>query len=81
MSHTNRYDSIENVKSMNKTNDDDKYKDNHSQHQDSNKSIINTTKEEESFIKRLMSMNFKHNVIKYAIDIFILCKKMIELEK
>ena len=73
MSHTNRYDSIENVKCMNKTNDDDKYKDNHSQHQDSNKSVINTTKEEKSLIKRLMSMNFKHHVIQYVIDIVTSC--------
>ena len=45
-------------------------------------SFIKTTKEEEAFIKRLMTMNFKHHVIKYVIDIVTLRgKKMIELEK
>ena len=33
-------------------------------------SIINKTKEEEAFIKRLMTMNFKYHVIQYVIDIF-----------
>ena len=67
---------------MNKTNDDDKYKEDNSQHQHSNESFMNKTKEEEELIKRLMSMNFKKNVIQYVIDIITLCGwGMIELEK
>ena len=67
---------------MNNTNYYDKYKEDISQHQDSNKIVINKTKEYESFIKQLTSMNFKQNVIKYVIDIVISCGgKMIELEK
>ena len=62
-SPTNWYDSIENVKSMKNTNDDDKYKEDNLQHQDGNESVINKTKEDEALIKRLMSMNFKQNVI------------------
>ena len=45
MSPTHWYDSIENVKSMNNTNDDDKYKEDNSQHQDGNESFIIKTKE------------------------------------
>ena len=44
MSHTNRDDSIENVKAMKKKMDDDEYKEDNLQHQDGNKSVINTTK-------------------------------------
>ena len=68
---------------MKNTNDNDTYKEDTSQHQDGNESvdnpetsdtsrneiIINTTKEEEALIKRLMSMNFKHHVIQYVIYI------------
>ena len=65
-----------------KTNDDDEYKNENSQHQDGNESVINTTKEEEALIKRLITMNFKHHVIQYVIDIVTSCgEKMIELEK
>ena len=32
-------------------------------------SVIKTTKEKESLIKRLITMYFKHHVIKYVIDI------------
>ena len=93
-SHNNRDDSIENIKEMKNTNDDDKYKENTSKHQDGNESVdnsetsdtsrnesvINTTKEKEALIKRLMSVNFKHHVIKDVIDIVTLCgKKMMEL--
>ena len=47
-----------------------------------NESVTNITKEEESLIKWLMSMNFKHHAIQYVIDVFSLCgEKMIELEK
>ena len=56
---------------MNNTNDDEKYKEDTSKHQDSNEivdnpetsdsssneSVINTTKEEEALIKRLITMN------------------------
>ena len=68
---------------MKNTNDYDENKDETSQRQDSNEivdnpetidtsrneSVINTTKEEEALIKRLMSMNFKHHVIQYVIYI------------
>ena len=75
------------------TNDDDKYKEDTSKHQYGNKSVdnpetsntlrneivINTTKEKEALIKRLMTMNFKLHVIQYVIDIVTSCgKKMIE---
>ena len=83
-------------KTRKNTNDDDKYKEDTSKNQDSNEcvdnletsdtlrdeSVINTTKEEEASIKRLMTTNFKHHVIQYVIDIVTLCwEKMIELEK
>ena len=81
-SHTNQDDSIENVKVTKKTNDDEKYKDDNSQHQDGNESVINPTKEEEAFIKRLMSINFKRHLIQYVIDIVTSCgESMIESEK
>ena len=35
-------------------------------------SVINTTKEEESLIKRLINMNLKHHVIQSVIDIVTL---------
>ena len=38
-----------------------------------NESVIDTTKEEEASIKRLMTMNFKPQVIQYLIDIVNLC--------
>ena len=45
-------------------------------------SIIKTTKKRKSLIQRLMTMNFKHHVIQYVIDIVTLCGGgMIELEK
>ena len=44
-SRTNQDDSIENLKSMKNTNDDEKYKEENSQHQDGNESVINKTKE------------------------------------
>ena len=34
-----------------------------------NESVINTTKEKESLIKRLIYMNFKHHVVQYVIDV------------
>ena len=40
-SYTNQDDSIENVKDMKNTNDDDKYKENTSKHQDGNESVDN----------------------------------------
>ena len=39
-SRTNCYDSIENVKAMNNTNDNDKYKEENLQNQDSNETVI-----------------------------------------
>ena len=61
--------------------DDDNYKDDNLQHRDVNESFINKTKEEESLIKRLMSMNFKQNVIQYVIDIVTSCGKNSRIEK
>ena len=78
------------------TNDDDKYKDDTLKLQDGNECVdnpetsetlrddifIKTTKEEESLIKWLMTMNLKHHVIQYMIDIVTLCgEKTIEMEK
>ena len=57
------------------TNDYDKYKEDNSQHQDSNKSVINTTKEEQALIKGFMSMDFKHHIILYVKDIVTFCGK------
>ena len=72
---------------MKDTNDDDEYKEDTQQHQDGNESfdnpetldtsrnesVVNTTKEEEALIKQLMSLNFKHYLIQYVIDIFTSC--------
>ena len=47
-----------------------------------NEIVINTPKEVEAFIKRLISIHFKHHVIQYVIDIVTSCgEKYIELEK
>ena len=76
---------------MKNTNDNEKYKKGTSKRQGGNESfdnpetadtsrnkiVINTTKEEESLIKRLMSINFKHHVIKYVMDVFTLCREEI----
>ena len=74
-SHIDKYDSsrtdkdksIDNLKSMNDKNSDDKYKEGNLQHQHGNESVINKTKEEESLIKRFMSMNFQKKVIQYVV--------------
>ena len=72
---------------MKNTNDDDKYKEGTLKHQYSNESFdnpktsdtsrnesfINTTKEEESLIKWLMTINFKRHAIQYVVDIVISC--------
>ena len=60
-SRTDKDDSMENIKAMNNKNSDGKYKEDNSQHQHYNGSVINKTKEEESFIKRLMPMNVQQN--------------------
>ena len=71
------------------TNNDDEYKEDTSKLQDGNESvdnyetsdtlrdysIIKTTKEEETFIQRLMTMNFKYHVIQSVIDFVSLCGK------
>ena len=57
------------MKSTKNKNHDDEYKEDNSQHQEGNITIINKTKEEEAFIKRFMCVNFKHHVIEYVIDI------------
>ena len=55
MSHTNRYDSIENVKDMKNNNDDDEYKEDTQQHKYGNESLDNLetsdTPRNESVIK------------------------------
>ena len=61
------------MKAVKKANDDDEYKEDNLQHQHGNESVIKKTKEEEAFIKRFMSMNFKQNVIQYVIDIVTSC--------
>ena len=69
------------------TDEDEKYKEETSKLKDGNESvdnsetsdtlcddiIIKTTKEEEAFIQRLMTMNFKYHVIQSVIDIDSLC--------
>ena len=42
--HTDQDDSIENMKTMKEKNNDDEYKEDNLQHQNGNKSVINTTK-------------------------------------
>ena len=79
---------------MKNTNYDNKYKYDVLKHQDGNEnvdnhetsdsscneSVINTTKEEEVLIKRLMYINFKHHIIQYVIYIVTSCGgKIIEL--
>ena len=85
----NKIDYIAEVKDTKNTNDDGKFKGDTSKHQDGNESVditetsyalrnvsfINTAKEEASFIKRLMTMNFKLRVVQYVIDIVTLCGK------
>ena len=81
---------------QNNTNYDDEYKEETSKLQDGNESvdnsetldtlcddsIIKTTKEEESLIQRLMTMNFKFHVIKSVLKIVSLCgEKMIESKR
>ena len=89
MSHTSRDAFIEKSKDTKNTNDDEKYKEDTLRHQDNNESVYNpktsysfrgdsiikTTKEEKSFIKRSMTINFKHYVIQSVIYIVILCRK------
>ena len=67
MSLTNQDNSIENLKSMKNKNDNEEYKEENLQHQNGNGRVINKTKEEEAFIKRLMSMNFQQKFIQYVI--------------
>ena len=62
--------------------DDGEHKEENSQHQHGNESVINKIKEEEAFIRRFISMNFQQEVIKYVIGTITSCgKKVIELEK
>ena len=75
------------MKDKKNINDDDKYKEGTSKLQDGNErvdnpetsdtlcdeSFIRTTKEEESLIKRLMTVNLKYHVIQYVIDMVTLC--------
>ena len=94
--HILQDDYIAKVKGTKNTNDDDKYKEDTSKHQDGNEivdnpetsdtsrneSVINITKEEAALIKRLMTMNFKHHVIQYVIDMVTSCgEKMIDFGK
>ena len=52
---------------MKNKNDNEEYKEENLQHQNGNGRVINKTKEEEAFIKRLMSMNFQQKFIQYVI--------------
>ena len=54
---------------MKNTNDDDKYKEDNSQNQDGNETVIKKIKEERALIKRLMSIHSKQVFIQYVIDI------------
>ena len=88
-SHTSQDDYIAKVKDTKNTNDDYEYKEDTSKLQEVNERVDNTetsdnfhdesvikkTKKEEAFIKRLMTMDFKHRVIKYVIDIVTSCGK------
>ena len=72
---------------MKNSNDDEKYKEDTPKHQDGNESVnnpetsdnsrnesvINTTKEEEALIERLMTMTLEHHAIQCVIDIFNSC--------
>ena len=71
MSHTDKLYSADNIREINNKNIDGKYKEDNLQHHDSNESVINKTKEEEAFIKQLMSMNFSREVIHYLIGTII----------
>ena len=87
MSRTSPDDFIKKTKDK-KTNDDDEYKEETSKLQYGKKSvdnsetldnlrddsIINTSKEEEVLIQRLMTMNFEYHVIQSVIDIVSLCE-------
>ena len=72
-SRTDKEDSVENLKAMNNKNSDDEYEQENMQHKHSNGSVINKNKEEETWIKRLMSMNFQRKVINYVIDTITSC--------
>ena len=75
------------MKDTKNTNIDDEYKEDTSKNQDGNErvdnhetsdtfcneSVINTTKEEGSLIKQLITTNLKLHVIQYVIDIVTLC--------
>ena len=88
MSHTSWDDSIPKLKDTKNTYYDDKYKDDTSKLQDSNERVdnpetsytlhdyivIKTIKEEESLIKRLMTMNFKHHDIPSVVYIVDFCE-------
>ena len=75
MSCTDKEYSIDNLKSTNKKNIDDGYKEENLQHQHCNASVINKTKEEEVLIKKLMSVNFQKKVIHYVICTVTSCSK------
>ena len=72
---TDKEYSIDNLKSTNKKNIDDGYKEENLQHQHCNASVINKTKEEEVLIKKLMSVNFQKKVIHYVICTVTSCSK------
>ena len=78
-SRTDKEYSVNNLKTMNNKDIDDKYKDEHSQYQNSNESVINKTKEEESLIECLMLMNLPSKVVNDVIGNISSCRKnMIE---
>ena len=96
MSHTSPDDFTGKTNDKKFTYNDDEYKKETSKIQKDNESVdnyetldtlrddsnINTTKEIESLIQQLITINFKYHVIHSVIDIVSLCgKKMIELAK
>ena len=65
-SRTDKEDSVNNLKYINNKDIDYKCKYDNSLNHNSNESIINKTKEEESLIEILVSMNFRLKILNYV---------------
>ena len=63
------------MKVINNKDIDNEYKYENLEDHNSNESVINKTKEEEAFIKMLMSMNFPLKVVNSVIGNISSCKK------
>ena len=75
MLRPDKEDSVKNLKATNNKNIDEEYKYDNLQHQQSNETVINKTKEEEALIKRLISMNTQRKFIHYVIGTITSCGK------